>query len=51
MAMIEIKIMLCHILRKYDIVADEEKMKKVTWKSKLLYLFDPIDCIKLVKKH
>ncbi|CAD8076893.1 unnamed protein product [Paramecium primaurelia] len=50
MAIMEIKIILCHILREFKINIVPDKMKNLQWKAKFLYFHEPLDCIQLVKK-
>ncbi|CAD8171018.1 unnamed protein product [Paramecium octaurelia] len=50
MALMEIKVILCHILRTFKIIVVPDKMKNLKWKAKFLYFHEPLDCIQLVKK-
>lgn len=50
MAMMEIKIILCHILRNFKVITVPDKMKNLKWKAKFLYFHEPLDCIQLIKK-
>lgn len=47
--MIEIKVILCHIIRRYKVILDSSK--KIRWESKFFYLFEPDNCINLIDKN